>query len=107
MGISFVKVRAAIKNHAFGVFLFSLMTPIGVGVGMGLEYLVVGRDGVITTGVLGAFSAGSFLYISIVDILVDEFSSKSHALKYAKSLMCALGFALITVLVIFTDHEDH
>ena len=52
------------------LFIFSLITPLGVGIGWAILEFSTGLVSII----LGAFSAGTFLYIGALEVPETEFS---------------------------------
>ena len=46
------------------LLLYSAMTPLGIGAGMGVEHLAKGNASVIAQSLLQAFASGSFLYLA-------------------------------------------
>jgi len=58
------------------LIIYSLMTPIGILLGYLLEQVLADRPGEITTSVLTAIAAGTFIYVALVDIMTVEFKVK-------------------------------
>lgn len=73
------------------VFLFSLATPIGVGLG-----IAVSNAGDIYEIVFSSIAAGSFVYIACSEVVVEEFSIPGN--RYWKLLAFLLGATVITML---------
>mmetsp|Transcript_44856 Transcript_44856/g.174089 ORF Transcript_44856/g.174089 Transcript_44856/m.174089 type:complete len:318 (-) Transcript_44856:335-1288(-) len=65
--------------------IFSVMTPIGacLGVYLGTAYDEGSEGANLIRGSLTAFSAGIFIYISLVEILAEEFPQRPHHEKEA------------------------
>jgi zinc transporter 1/2/3 len=59
--------------------------------------------GGVITAVLVALAAGSFIYVAIVDILVEEFSNTKW--KWAKLLLCICGLAFNTFISILFEED--
>lgn len=64
--------------------LFSIFTPIGILVGM-----VLLEANPILEGVFLAISAGTFLYISASEVIVEEFAITKY--RYQKYLIFVTG----------------
>lgn len=73
------------------VFLFSLATPIGVGLG-----IAVSNAGDIYEIIFSSIAAGSFVYIACSEVVVEEFSIPGN--RYWKLLAFLLGATVITCL---------
>lgn len=52
------------KHIALIIFLFSWMTPLGIGLGSFVQHLSIAHAGALTAALFNAFAAGTFLYIS-------------------------------------------
>ncbi|KAK4776945.1 hypothetical protein SAY86_005633 [Trapa natans] len=57
------------------VFFFSVTTPLGIVIGMGLSrtYGDNSPTALITIGILKAYSAGLLIYMALVDLLAFDF----------------------------------
>lgn len=73
------------------LLIFSLATPLGIGIGM----LVQGSSE-LTNIIFSSLAAGTFVYISCSEVIVEEFSTPHY--KWLKLLMFLLGMGLITSL---------
>ena len=54
--------------------IFGSFTPLGIGIGWGLEGAMAGW----LTDLIVCIAAGTFLYVSIVEVLIPEFSHEKH-----------------------------
>ncbi|KAM4690817.1 zinc transporter ZIP1 [Rhinophrynus dorsalis] len=74
------------------VLLFSVMSPLGIGLGVTLTQ---GGDPVhqLTLMVLEGIAAGAFLYITFLEVLPHELSSREHPIHKVIVLLC--GFSVI------------
>ena len=79
------------RKAAFLIFLLSIFTPLGIFLG----YLISDMSKNIT-GICKAMSAGTFIYISCAEIIVEEFSISKN--KFAKFLFYLLGIAFIVAM---------
>jgi len=86
------------------VMIYSSMGPFGLLLGAALAFAVSGTAQVILNGIVSGIAAGTFIYISLVDILLREFNDPTD--KYIKYGLCWLGFALITSSILLFDDED-
>ena len=92
LGISLVKTFPDnFKLCRWLVFIFSLATPLGVGIGM-----AVVNAGDIYDVIFSSLAAGSFVYIACTEVIVEEFSIPGN--RYWKLLAFLVGAAIITLL---------
>jgi zinc transporter ZupT len=66
------------------IILFSIFTPVGILVGM-----VLLEASPILEGVFLAISAGTFLYISASEVIIEEFAITKY--RYEKYLIFIAG----------------
>ena len=79
----------------FGLIsIFSLATPLGVGIGM-----IVGNSPKLVQIVFTSLAAGTFLYIGCSEVIVEEFSLPGN--RWWKLLAYALGAGFILMLLVF------
>lgn len=100
LGAAFAKTGFTLKQICLFIFLFSLSTPIGIAIGMGIS------SGVheVMNVVFMSLSAGTFIYVACTEIIVHEFeSSKWSGMKL---LLTFLGGVVIGSLWFLTA-EDH
>jgi zinc transporter 1/2/3 len=74
--------------------IFSLTTPMGILIGILLNSI-----GSIVEAIFISFSAGTFLYISASEVIVEEFALSRN--KISKFLGFILGFSLIALITLF------
>nr|KAG5713268.1 hypothetical protein BaRGS_007795 [Batillaria attramentaria] len=92
------------------IFLFSLISPIGIAIGMGVTSGHVNELAeLLTSSVLQALATGTFLYVTFFEILGQQFAhnhsqGESHCMELLKVLVTALGFgAMAAVKVLDKD----
>jgi zinc transporter ZupT len=73
------------------IILFSIFTPIGISIG-----LIVASSNLLVQGIFLAMSAGTFLYISASEVIVEEFSLTKY--RYQKYFLFMCGGILVGVL---------
>ena len=99
LGISMAKTFP--DNERFVItmiLLFAIFTPIGVILGMILEN---GSD--MIELIFGCLAGGTFLYISISEVIVEEFAISSN--RFVKLLFFMLGIGCIASLVLLEAPE--
>lgn len=94
IGINIVNAKISKKQGILMVIFFSALNPLGMLVG----WLLSSQNDTVK-GVCMAISAGTFLYISCAETIVDEFSSTKN--KYKKLLCYSLGIGLVTLFTYF------
>nr|XP_043608085.1 probable zinc transporter 10 [Erigeron canadensis] len=106
MGLGGCILQAEYKTmkKAVMVFFFSITTPFGIALGIGLSktYKENSPSALITVGLLNASSAGLLIYMALVDLLAADFmgpklqgSIKLQIKSYAAVLLGAGGMSLM------------
>ncbi|CAI9275843.1 unnamed protein product [Lactuca saligna] len=106
MGLGGCILQAEYKplKKALMVFFFSITTPFGIALGIGLAktYKENSPSALITVGLLNASSAGLLIYMALVDLLAAEFmgsklqgSIKLQIKSFAAVLLGAGGMSLM------------
>jgi hypothetical protein len=65
------------------------MGPIGLVIGSTVYMVLDGDAGQVITAILTAIASGTFVYVAIVDILLDEFTTARD--KYLKFVLVRRG----------------
>jgi Predicted divalent heavy-metal cations transporter len=80
-----------------GIFMaaFCLMTPLA---GL-ISYAILNGAETEITGIAFAFSAGIFMFVTMLDIIPEAFHRKELSLKSIVLLLLGLGVILLTVLL--------
>ncbi|ONI16204.1 hypothetical protein PRUPE_3G084500 [Prunus persica] len=110
IGLGGCIAQANFKSRATAVMalFFSLTTPIGVAIGIGISniYTENSPTALVVEGVLNAASAGILIYMSLVDMLVAELmNSKLQSnirLLAGANLSVLLGAGCISLLAIWS-----
>lgn len=80
--------------------VFSLMTPLGILLGMGCMELLTGRAEKIFEAGFDALAAGTFLYVALLDIIEEEFAGhENRTLKFA---FVFGGLVVMAIVAIWT-----
>ncbi|XP_026540475.1 zinc transporter ZIP1-like [Notechis scutatus] len=90
LGLLLLQSRLALPWLAAAVACFALMSPVGMGVGMAMP-CGAGPGGSLARSVLEGVAAGTFLYITFLEILPQELHLPSGRLP--KVLALLLGFS--------------
>lgn len=62
--ITLLKHELPFKRILLIVIFFSLMTPLGISLGIAINQFTQAREGMLAAAIFNAFAAGTFLYIS-------------------------------------------
>uniref|UniRef100_A0A8C8BKX9 Solute carrier family 39 member 1 n=1 Tax=Otus sunia TaxID=257818 RepID=A0A8C8BKX9_9STRI len=78
------------------LLLFAMMSPLGVGLGTAVAAGAGPRQR-LCRGVLEGLAAGTFLYITFLEILPQELGVPQH--RIPKVILLLAGFALVTAIL--------
>ncbi|XP_030013718.1 zinc transporter ZIP3 [Sphaeramia orbicularis] len=76
------------------LLLFAIMSPVGIGLGVGLTQTKASPQHQLARCTLEGLAAGTFIYITFMEILPHELSSSRN--RIPKVAMLLLGFAVVT-----------
>ncbi|KAM7409412.1 hypothetical protein PAMA_001072 [Pampus argenteus] len=96
LGVSVAKAALGMKDAAKLGVTVSLMIPLGMVVGMGIESAQT-LAGAVVSVVLQGLAAGTFLFVTFFEILSRELDDKRDRLL--KVLFLILGYAVLAALV--------
>lgn len=100
LAVSLTRDRINHSRLVKSVLLFSLMTPLGVLLGITGKLVTDGAAAHMFEAIFDGLAGGTFIYIASLDIIEEEFDdSREIWLKY--SLVCA-GFLLMALLALWT-----
>ncbi|XP_039206084.1 zinc transporter ZIP2 [Crotalus tigris] len=98
LSLKLVQSSTRLQWRMLYLVVFALMSPIGISVGIGVS-LFNGDGSGLAQAVLEGVSAGTFLYITFLEILPYELSS--HESPLIKFLFISLGFSIMAVIAIW------
>ncbi|KAK4797354.1 hypothetical protein SAY86_029680 [Trapa natans] len=106
MGLGGSIAQASFKSKSVAVMalFFSLTTPVGIAVGIGISnvYNENSPTALIVEGILNAASAGVLIYMALVDLCVADFMSpkmkKSRRLQLWSNVALLLGMGFMSLL---------
>ena len=99
MGVSMLKNNIAHHKIVKLLIMFSLMTPLGIVIGMFISNVLSGKATEFSIAMFDALAAGTFLYIAIMEILNEEFENTKHTIL--KLCFAASGLLLMALLAIW------
>jgi zinc transporter 1/2/3 len=103
LGINMKKNYVPWHKTLMLILIYSFMVPIGIGIGSFADIWLQGHILDVTTGICGAISSGTFVYVAFIDILPEEFHS--HDSKYLKFLALIFGFAIAAIFILLFDFD--
>ncbi|XP_056108632.1 zinc transporter ZIP3-like [Rhinichthys klamathensis goyatoka] len=96
LGVSVAKAGVPLRDACKLGITVSLMIPLGIGIGMGIETVQHLAESIISV-VLQGLAAGTFLFITFFEILSQELADKHDRLL--KVLFLTLGYVVLAGLV--------
>eukprot|EP00607_Mallomonas_marina_P010707 CAMPEP_0182422930 /NCGR_PEP_ID=MMETSP1167-20130531/8777_1 /TAXON_ID=2988 /ORGANISM="Mallomonas Sp, Strain CCMP3275" /LENGTH=101 /DNA_ID=CAMNT_0024601419 /DNA_START=56 /DNA_END=361 /DNA_ORIENTATION=- len=87
------------KLGAFKVFMFAIIfgatISIGIAIGMGVSFLEEVDDHTheFVTGCANSISAGTLIYVAMVEMMADEFSNQEIAMKMTQKFAMIGSFS--------------
>ncbi|KAF0927731.1 hypothetical protein E2562_035980 [Oryza meyeriana var. granulata] len=107
LGGCIVQARFRLKSTVTMAIFFSLTTPVGILIGIGISsaYNENSPTALIVEGILDAAAAGILNYMALVDLLAEDFMNprvqKSERLQFIISISLLVGTALMSLLGIW------
>jgi zinc transporter ZupT len=95
LGTSLINSNASTLKYITFCLIFSLMTPIGVIIG---ALVLSNTEGIVSAFITG-FAAGTFTYVSIVEVLLPEFKKQQDLLF--KAIAASVGFAGMAIIALW------
>jgi zinc transporter 1/2/3 len=84
------------RNTILALVFAALMTPLGIGISMGAHAATEGDKSVLTRAIILSMSFGSFLFISLVELLPAGLDNGKNI--NTKMFACGIGWALMAIL---------
>lgn len=100
LGISFVESGLRRRRYLALLAMFSIMTPLGLMFGAGLNSLLESSAVVELEAIFDGLAAGTFIYVASMDVIGRTFDD--HSLRWPKYLAISGGFALMALLAIWS-----
>ncbi|MBU2538201.1 MAG: ZIP family metal transporter [Proteobacteria bacterium] len=100
LGVNLAKHNVLKKQAQKTIYLFCLMTPLGVITGLILHHFLLHDNQKLLEAIFDSVAAGTFLYVAILEIIREEFSSPSKT-ALAKFFFLGAGLLLMAALAIF------
>ena len=103
LGVTLVKSNIKFKNYLIIIIIFSLMSPIGILIGL----LATLSESKIIEAIFLGITSGTFIYISICDVLFEEFIEEEDDNKTVKFLFFIMGGIFISLLTFYEHFFEH
>jgi len=97
LGLNIAQSDLSLRNFVLSNVVFSLSSPIGVGVGIGMCGMPPSLPHDVCSGLLQGIAGGTFLYITFFEVLPHELNVPNKRLW--KVLFVMLGYASICGLL--------
>ena len=107
LGVTVLNARFS-KFESFSLMTFyALLTPIGIGAGMLADFYTASPqkkgEKALTELVLNGAAAGSFLFVSCIEMIPPEFHTKNQSTP-AKFMAIVIGFMIMAAVATFHSH---
>ena len=102
VGVNLAQQRASLSTIVKLLLLFSIVIPLGIGLGMAIEMFDSLAEEAVSA-VLQGLATGTFLYVVFIDIVPAELNSPGD--KMLKSMFMFIGFAVAAGLT-FLLHKE-
>lgn len=90
--------RISLRSALFMIIFFAITTPLGIGIGIGLQtkaYNPKSVTSLLVSGILDSMSGGILIYVALVNLISAEMGCGAHAFH---SLNNGLKFLYFTAL---------
>eukprot|EP00808_Paulinella_micropora_P016815 g50933.t1 len=103
LGMSFKSSQIPLRHAAKGIGIFSLMTPLGILFGFTTRHVISSSQSQLFQVVFNGIAAGTFLYISLVEVLLEEFDSARGTDKdsWIKLVSFSVGLIGMSILAYY------
>ncbi|CAD8111030.1 unnamed protein product [Paramecium primaurelia] len=91
LGLAFRKAGVNKTTSTYMIIIQAIMNPIGIGIGW-----IMADKGPLYTGIFVSISVGTFIYISTMETLTEEFSISQY--KWGKYLIFLVAISFVSSL---------
>lgn len=105
LGVNLVQHELPTSTVIKAVLLFSVMGPIGIGLGLMVLQSSSLLSSSLASGILQGIACGTFLFVTFFEIFQKELSEMSRRL--VKVLFMLLGFCVVTGLLYYANILEH
>jgi len=90
LSIAFITAGLKVKINIIIIIVFSLITPVGIAIGMSIGAAIEGDSALIIRGCLQVLAAGTFTYVSYIELISEAFEDRRD--KWLKLIVLLVGF---------------
>ena len=98
LGLKVRPVSDSSMQFNLRMLAFSLTTPLGVLVGLGLLNRLSATQAPMMEGIFDAIAAGTFIYVAIFEILSPEFDRAKHPFGQVITMVAGAGLMALVAL---------
>ena len=101
LGVNLVQQEMPTKTIYKSVILFSIMAPIGSGIGIAVIHNATQLSSSFSSAILQGIANGTFLFVTLFEIFQSELGANGNRLL--KVLFMIVGYSVVTALLYFAD----
>ena len=101
LSVNLVQHEMETKTVVKSALLFSIMGPIGIGIGIAVLHNSTELSSSFSSGILQGIANGTFLFVTFFEIFQRELAEHGHRLL--KVLFMIIGYSVVTGLVYYAD----
>lgn len=105
LGVSLVQHVMPSKTVVKSAILFSIMGPLGVGIGMAVLNNSTQLSSSLSSGILQGIANGTFLFVTFFEIFQRELDAQGNRLL--KVLFTVMGYSVVTALLYYANVLEH
>ena len=101
LGVNLVQQEMPTKTIYKSVILFSIMAPIGSGIGIAVIHNATQLSSSFSSAILQGIANGTFLFVTLFEIFQSELGANGNRLL--KVLFMIVGYSVVTALLYYAD----
>lgn len=105
LGVNLVQHKMPTKTIIISAFLFSIMSPIGIGIGIAVLRSLSQLSSSLISGILQGIANGTFLFITFFEIFQQELDGNGNRLLKVLSML--IGFSVVTMILYYSHKIEH
>ena len=105
LSVNLVQHEMETKTVVKSAILFSLMGPIGIGIGMAVLRNSTEQSSSLASGILQGIANGTFLFVTFFEIFQRELAERGSRLL--KVLSMIVGYSVVTGLLYYANVLEH
>ena len=105
LSVNLVQHEMQTKTIFKSAILFSIMGPIGIGIGIAVLHNATQLSSSLSSGILQGIANGTFLFVTFFEIFQRELEANGNRLL--KVLFMIVGYSVVTVLLYYANILEH